>query len=83
MRFREGVTTLTAKNKTKSMHFDMTDELEKSLLDYAESKKNFSRYIKRLILADMVTDGEVENMQIVRKINKEKKYDPKDFEFEL
>ncbi len=63
------------------MHFDLTDDLEKRLLEYAESKKNFSRYIKRLIQADMLTGGELENLEIVQKTKK--KYDPKDFEIDM
>ena len=65
------------------MHFDLTDELEMNLLQYAESKKNFSRYVKRLILADMVTGGEVENLKIVPKLQGKEKYDPKDFTIDL
>lgn len=69
--------------KIKSISFDTTDEFEIQLLAYAESKKSFSRYIKRLIQTDMVTNGEVENMQIVPKLQSKKKYDPKDFEIDM
>ena len=69
--------------KTKSISFDLNDEIEAELLAYAETKKNFSRYIKRLIQADQLTGGALEDLSIVGKIKKEKKYDPKDFELEM
>ncbi|KAA0944046.1 hypothetical protein FQ087_18140 [Sporosarcina sp. ANT_H38] len=46
--------------KTKSISFDLTDEYEKGLLEFAESKEDkgkFSRYIKRLIAQDR--DGSI------------------------
>jgi hypothetical protein len=52
--------------KTKSVSFDLTDELEEELLKYAEKeykgrKRNFSRYIKRLIQADKISGGALAN----------------------
>lgn len=39
--------------KTKSISFDLSDEYEKELLEYAEKQsKYFSRYMKRLIDRD-------------------------------
>ena len=75
------MTILGQKHKVKSIHFDTTDEIEMDLLRYAETKKNFSRYIKRLIHADMLTDGAVEDLKIINKVKK--KYDPDDFKIEL
>ena len=69
------------KHKVKSIHFDITDDLEKNLLEYAESKGNFSRYIKRLIQTDKMSDGAVEDMRILD--TKKKEYDPKDFTIDL
>lgn len=53
-------------SKTKSISFDLTDDLEKRLLTHAEKefngkKRNFSRYVKRLIQADMVSGGKLDN----------------------
>lgn len=38
--------------KCKTISFDTTDEIEDKLLQHAESKGNFSRYVKRLIEKD-------------------------------
>lgn len=50
----------------KSVAFDMTDELEMRLLQHAEKvvngkKRNFNRYVKRLIQAVMLSGGTIEN----------------------
>lgn len=40
--------------KRKVVSFDLTNQLEKSLMDYVEVKhKNFSDYVKELIQTDM------------------------------
>ncbi|MGG0667687.1 hypothetical protein ABE073_04075 [Lederbergia citrisecunda] len=39
--------------KCKTVSFDLTDEVEVRLLGNAESKGNFSRYMKRLIEKDL------------------------------
>lgn len=67
--------------KIKSISFDLADEVEVDLLKYSESKKNFSKYVKRLIHADMLTGGAVEDLRIINK--QKKKYDPDDFKIEL
>ncbi|MBM7607593.1 hypothetical protein JOD29_000837 [Lysinibacillus composti] len=69
--------------KIKSISFDLSDEVEMQLLAYAETKKSFSVYVKRLIQADQLTGGALEDLSIIEKVKKEKKYDPKDFEIEL
>ncbi|UAW07771.1 hypothetical protein PVJ1_00037 [Psychrobacillus phage PVJ1] len=53
-------------SKTKSISFDLADPLEEKLLKHAEKefdgkKRNFSRYVKRLIQADMLSGGAIES----------------------
>lgn len=78
----KGWQNLKEERKTKSISFDLNDKIEAEILEYAETKKNFSRYVKRLIQTDMVSDGAVEDMRILEKAKK-KKYDPKDFTIDL
>ena len=57
---------MVKKSFTKSISFDLTDDLEKRLLIHAEKefegkKRNFSRYVKRLIQADMLSGGQLDN----------------------
>jgi len=62
---------MSNKNRViKSVAFDLTDELETELLAHAEKefngkKRNFSRYVKRLIQADKVSGGAIENPKVV------------------
>lgn len=54
-----------AKNKTSiSISIDLRDEFETALLKHVESQVNKSRYIKRLIYADMM--GVTEAVQVVQ-----------------
>ncbi|MEN2765788.1 hypothetical protein [Ornithinibacillus xuwenensis] len=40
--------------KTKGVAFNIADQQQKELFDYATSKSNFSGYIKGLIVRDML-----------------------------
>lgn len=44
--------------KTKSVSFDLGDAFERRLLERAQTEK-FSRYVKRLIAADLGSPGKV------------------------
>lgn len=59
--------------KCKSISFDTGDEIEEILLQHAERKGNFSRYVKRLIEKDMngwrvsegfIVDTEIDEMEL-------------------
>ena len=65
--------------KIKSVSFSLKDKYDIELLDFAEEKEDFSRYVKRLILVDKVTNGSVENMTIIFKVNE----DDEDFTIDL
>jgi hypothetical protein len=56
----------------KSISFDLTDEFEAELLKYAEKeyngkKRNFSRYVKRLIQADKASGGLIGNPPTIKR----------------
>ncbi|MEK4255400.1 hypothetical protein [Ureibacillus sp. FSL K6-2830] len=55
--------------KIKSVSFDLTDDLERELFSYIESK-NFSKYVKQLILLDKMSGGRIIKMKILQNENK-------------
>lgn len=57
------------KRKIKTISFSLEDELEKDLLEYAETKKNFGRYVKHLIMLDKVSGGKISKMEIIKSSN--------------
>jgi len=65
--------------KIKSVSFGLKDKYDLELLEFVNEKDDFSRYVKRLILVDKVTNGSVENMTIIFKKNK----DDEDFTIDL
>jgi len=83
--------------KIKSVGFDTSIPLHTRLLDIANEQKNFSEYVRTLMIADMLTNGAISNLSIIRQkknnvipkefsideSEKKKKYEPKDFELEL
>lgn len=68
--------------KNKSVSFDVAVPLQKKLHDIAIAQKNYSEYVRTLMIADMLTDGALGDLSIVQRYNK-KKYDPNDFKIEL
>lgn len=49
--------------KTKGVAFNIADQQQKELYDYALSKSNFSGYVKGLIIRDMLGIPMVESKQ--------------------
>lgn len=52
--------------KIKSVGFDTTIPLHIKLLSLADNQKNFSEYVRTLMIADMLTNGAVSDLSIVR-----------------
>ena len=71
--------------KIKSVSFDKSIPLQAKLFDIADSQKNFSEYIRTLMIADMLTGGALSDLSIVlsKKENVNKKYNTKDFTIDL
>lgn len=57
--------------KIKSVSFSLKDKYDVELFEFAKEKDDFSRYVKRLILVDKLTNGSVENMTIIFKTKKD------------
>ena len=52
--------------KIKSVGFDTTIPLHIKLLAIADNQKNFSEYVRTLMVADMLTNGAISDLSIVR-----------------
>ena len=52
--------------KIKSVGFDTTIPLHNKLLSIADDQKNFSEYVRTLMIADMLTNGAVSDLSIIR-----------------
>lgn len=56
------------KIKRKPVAFDTTIPLQKKLVDIADSKSNYSEYIRTLMVADMILDGALEDLSLVKQL---------------
>ncbi|RHW38759.1 hypothetical protein D1B33_07385 [Lysinibacillus yapensis] len=62
----------------KPVSFSLNDKYDSELLEFVEGK-DFSKYVKRLILVDKLMNGNVENMTIIFK----KKNDDENYTIDL
>jgi len=71
------------KIERKTVAFDTSVPLQAKLYEIAESKGKgkFSEYIRTLMIADMLLNGALADLSIVK--DEKKIYDLKDFEIEL
>ena len=71
--------------KIKSVSFDISIPLQSRLWKIAIEQKNFSDYVRTLMIADLLADGALSDLSIVNpsKDNLKKPYDPKDFTIDI